>query len=132
LAQGHGIGAYAYFRRIVEDNIYNLLQMLQEDLVTTGGNNLVLQELEKLNGNVPMSTKIDIANHALPDYLRPSGLNPLGALYGALSEGVHSHPDEVCLQKSVTIEKCLKYLVSELSSRKKLRDSFASEVGKIS
>ena len=37
-----------------------------------------------------MSEKIKVANTALPSHLKPDGLNPLGKLYQALSEGVHT------------------------------------------
>ena len=131
LAQGYGIGAFCYFRRIVEKNIYRLLDLLKNELEVTDDNSVLLQNLEMLKDNTPMSNKIEIANHALPEYLVPSGLNPLGRLYGTLSEGVHSLTDEECLEKSVSIEACLEFLISELSSRKKNRDSFASRVGKL-
>ena len=132
LAQGHGIGAFAYFRRIVETNIYSLLNLLEDELRSTGSDERFLNELKALDVNVPMSTRIDYANKVLPENLKPNGLNPLGAIYGALSEGVHADSDDVCLEKSVSIEVCLKYLISELYTRKRSRESFASNIGKIS
>ena len=78
-----------------------------------------------------MSEKIAIANSALPEYLTPSGLNPLGRLYKILSEGVHSYTDDECLKRAHAVEECLKYLVGELASRKKNRDSFASKIGEL-
>jgi len=132
LAQGHGIGAFAYFRRIVETNIYSLLTLLEDEIRSTGSDERILSELKTLDASAPMSTRIEYANKALPENLKPNGLNPLGVLYGALSQGVHADSDEVCLEKSVSIEVCLKYLISELYTRKKGRESFASNVGKIS
>ena len=129
LAQGYGIGAFCYFRRIVENNIYRLLELLKEDLEGVESNNQLIENIEKLKNATPMSDRIELANSALPEYLMPSGANPLGRLYATLSEGVHADSDEVCLKKSESIEKCLKYLISELHSRKKNRDSFASIVG---
>jgi len=76
-----------------------------------------------------MSEKISIANQALPEYLIPEGLNPLGRLYKVLSEGVHSYDDGQCLERAKNIQACIKYMISELATRKKNRDSFKSLIG---
>jgi len=78
-----------------------------------------------------MSEKIKIANTALPEYLASSGLNPLGKLYQILSAGIHGYSDESCLERAKTLQECIKYLISELSSRKKNRESFKKLVGSL-
>ena len=123
LANGYGIGAFAYLRRIIENNINYLLDLLKEDLECTEQNQELIEAVSKLKIESPMSDKIKIANNALPSYLQPDGLNPLGSLYKILSEGVHSKTDEECLNVSNKIEACLKYLISELSHRKKSRSN---------
>ena len=120
----------AFIKNNLENSNINQT-FLKNELEVTDDNSVLLQNLEMLKDNTPMSNKIEIANHALPECLVPSGLNPLGRLYGTLSEGVHSLTDEECLENSVSIEACVEYLISELSSRKKNRDSFASRVGKL-
>lgn len=131
ISNGYGIAAFAYMRRIIERNIEELLSRIQEDVEDTGNESPILAKLAELRTESPMSEKISIANHALPDYLIPSGLNPLGRLYKVLSEGVHSYNDEECLERTKTIQACIKYLIGELSARKKNRDSFKSLVGKL-
>ena len=76
-----------------------------------------------------MSEKIRVANLALPPHLKPDGLNPLGKLYQALSEGIHSLSDTECLERAKAIGECLTFLVSELASRKEHRARFKSLVG---
>ena len=78
------------FRRIVENNINSLLNLLQEDAQSSGAEKTILDALGDLQRETPMSEKIKVANLALPNYLKPDGLNPLGRLYQVLSEGVHS------------------------------------------
>ena len=78
-----------------------------------------------------MSEKIKVANYALPDHLKPDGLNPLGRLYQALSEGVHSLSDQECLERAKVTSECLAFLVSELASRKEHRLRFKSIVGRL-
>lgn len=48
LSQGYGIGAFAYFRRIVENNISNLLDLIQEDAENASNKTEILAALEKL------------------------------------------------------------------------------------
>ena len=129
LSLGYGVAAFAYFRRVVENNIDKLLDLVQEDAQSSGAATKVTAALAELRENPPMSKKIKIANHALPVYLNPDGLNPLGRLYQVLSEGVHNLPEEECLNKAKATSECLAYLVSELASRKKHRTHFKSMVG---
>ncbi|MGJ8482953.1 hypothetical protein ACSFVZ_02890 [Pseudoalteromonas sp. SYSU M81236] len=129
ISNGYGIAAFAYMRRIIERNIHELLSLIQEDVEGSEREIPVLAKLAELRAESPMSDKISIANHALPDYLIPSGLNPLGRLYKVLSEGVHSYDDGECLERAKAIQACIKYLISELAARKKNRESFKNLIG---
>lgn len=131
LANGYGIASFAYMRRIIENNINELLKMLQEDIKSTDTESPLISKLSQLKENTPMKDKIDIANTALPEYLVPSGLNPLGRLYTILSRGIHSDSDETCLELAKTLQECIKYLISELSSRRKNRESFKKLIGSL-
>jgi len=129
ISNGYGIAAFAYMRRIIERNIHELLSLIQEDVEGSESESPVLAKLAELRTESPMSDKISIANHALPDYLIPSGLNPLGRLYKVLSEGVHNYDDGECLERAKAIQACTKYLISELAARKKNRESFKNLIG---
>lgn len=129
LANGYGIAAFAYFRRIIEANISKIFDMLQSDAQDTGGSEEILKAISELRKESPMSDKIKIANNAVPTHLRPDGLNPLGRLYQVLSEGVHTLSDEQCLDKARTLQECVKFLASELASRSEHREKFKSMVG---
>lgn len=131
LANGYGIAAFAYMRRIIENNISDLLDILKEDVEKSDGDSKILEMLAELKKESPMGDKTKIANTALPSYLVPSGLNPLGRLYQVLSEGVHNYSDESCLERANTVLACLKYLISELATRRKNRDSFKALVGNL-
>lgn len=126
---GYGVAAFAYFRRVVESNINGLLDLVQEDAQSSSADTKITAALAELRGNPPMSKKIKIANHALPAYLNPDGLNPLGRLYQVLSEGIHNLSEEECLSKARETSECLAYLVSDLASRKEHRARFKSTVG---
>lgn len=126
---GYGVAAFAYFRRVVENNINGLLDLVQEDAKSSGADTQITAALAELRKDSPMSKKIELANRALPVHLNPDGLNPLRRLYQVLSEGVHNLSEEECLSKARETSKCLAYLVSELASRKKNRTRFKSTVG---
>lgn len=128
ISNGYGIAAFAYMRRIIERNINELLDLIQEDISSTEIESPIIANLAKLRPESKMSDKISIANQALPEYLIPEGLNPLGRLYKVLSEGVHSYDGE-CLNRAKTIQACIKFMISELAARKKNRDSFKSLIG---
>ena len=129
LANEYGIAAFAYFRRVTETNIGRLLDLLQEDAKSSEADPSIAEALAQLRQESPMSEKIRVANLALPPHLKPDGLNPLGKLYQALSEGIHSLSDAECLERAKAIGECLTFLTSELASRKEHRARFKSLVG---
>ena len=131
LSHEYGVAAFAYFRRVVENNINRLLDLVQEDAQASGGANDMLDAISELRTESPMSNKIRVANLALPAHLRPDGLNPLGRLYQVLSEGIHSFSEQECLAKAKVTSECLAFLVSELATRKEHRVRFKSIVGRL-
>jgi len=128
LANGYGVAAFAYMRRIVENNINSLLDLIQEDMDKDSSLALSLAELKKTS---PMSDKIRIANNALPDYLKPDGFNPLGQIYGLLSDGVHSLTDNECLEKAENLQACIEYLISELAAHKQNKEDFKKRLASL-
>ncbi|MNZ00014.1 hypothetical protein D3C78_165930 [compost metagenome] len=88
----------------------------------------LVNKIAELKKTSPMSGKIEIANHALPEYLKPEGFNPLGQIYGLLSDGVHSLLDEQCLDKAKDLQVCLEFLISELATQKKNREDFKNRL----
>ena len=129
LSHEYGVAAFAYFRRVIENNINRLLDLVQEDAQSSTSGAEIISALAELRKESPMSEKIRIANHALPEHLKPDGLNPLGRLYQVLSEGVHNLSDEECLDRAKATSECLAFLVSELASRKEHRTRFKRMVG---
>lgn len=130
-ANGYGIGAFAYFRRIIEDNIGSLLDLIEEEAKASSLSVDVIEALQELRRESPMSERIGVANHALPGYLKTDGINPLGRLYKILSEGVHGLSDVECLEKASEVKDCLGFLVSELASRKLHREQFKKRIARL-
>jgi hypothetical protein len=131
ISNSYGIAAFAYYRRIIESNIHALLDLLRETLADEPKSKEILKALTELKDKSPMSDKIEVANNALPDFLRPNGINPLGTLYKILSEGVHSLSDLECLHRAEKIDGCIKFLINELSSRRKNLTNFKGMINNL-
>jgi hypothetical protein len=94
---GHGIGAVAYFRRVLENKINALLDLIAEAARNENVANEDIEKLEAVKKSHRVEDKIDVASEALPDRLKPGGHNPFDKLYKPLSAGLHGEPDGECL-----------------------------------
>lgn len=112
-AQGYGIAAYAYYRRIVETIIDELLKTI-EGLLEKAEKEKYIQALESVETTRQTSEKIELVKDLLPDTLRPEGFNPLDVLHGALSEGLHELSEDECLERSTSIRNVLVFLISQV------------------
>lgn len=118
---GFGVAAFTYMRRIVEKNIDKLLDLISSDDMADP---TIITAISELKKESPMSSKIAIANTALPPYLIISGHNPLGGMYKVLSEGVHTFTDEECLIRAKTVQKCMEFIIAGLATHRKSREEF--------
>jgi len=131
LSHGYGIAAYAYMRRIAENHIDSLLSLVTKEVEASNPDPELIEKIETLHGNSPMSEKIRIANIAIPSSLNPDGLNPLGKIYKALSEGIHSRSESECLESATNLMESIRYLISELTERSKNRNQYLKITQKI-
>jgi hypothetical protein len=101
--QGLGVGAFVYYRRVVENQknrIFDEILRVSQHLSTDGQ---LLQELEAAKNEVQFTKAVETIKHALPQSLLVNGYNPLLLLHSALSAGVHEHSDEECLEFASSI-----------------------------
>jgi hypothetical protein len=129
-SQGYGIGAFAYYRRIVELVIDDLLQSIRSYIDRND-----LEEfdhaLDAVHASKDTATKIDAVKELLPASLRPGGKNPLGLLFGAYSGGLHSESDDACLEYSAETRIALEYLVSQLAMHDASATQFEASLQRI-
>ena len=95
---GHGIGAHAYFRRVVEETMDEMLTLLVAALKEDGADTEIIKRLEAAKGGHVFERKAKIAADALPERLRPGGINPFGSLHALHSDNLHGKSDEECVQ----------------------------------
>ncbi|REH37958.1 hypothetical protein DFR26_1744 [Paraperlucidibaca baekdonensis] len=129
-SQGYGIGAFGYYRRIVEEIIDGLLDEIAELL--TDSELLEYQDaLAKTKETIVTQEKIDLVKDLLPPILRPEGMNPLSALHSALSEGLHAESDEECLEYAETCREILIFLVNQVAASKAASKGFTDSMRKL-
>ncbi len=131
-SQNYGIGAYAYFRRITEDIIDELLESIHGLIDGEEKQEEYKKALENIRQEKRTSEKIDVVKDLLPNSLIIDGINPLKVLHDALSVGLHGKTDEDCMELSVTIRDSLVYLINQILSNKQGKEQYKKSLAKLS
>lgn len=129
-SQAYGIGAYAYYRRIVEETIDELLDLIS-DLISDEEREKYEEALAETKKTKVTREKIELVKDLLPPILKPKQFNPLKTLHEVLSEGLHGRSDEECLEDASIIRNVLIFLVNSILKRKKDQDEFTKGMKKI-
>jgi|WetSurMetagenome_2_1015567.scaffolds.fasta_scaffold78750_2 hypothetical protein len=129
-SQGYGIGAFAYYRRITEEIIDELLDSIF-DLIDESGKEEYKFVLDKTKTTRVTQDKIDLVKDLLPTILKPNGMNPLGVLHSELSEGMHANSDQDCLEIATHIREILTFLVNQIIQSKESAKQFTTSMKSI-
>jgi hypothetical protein len=113
--QGLGIGAFTYYRRVVENQKNRIFDKIIEVAKKVSMKNDIITDLEAAKMETQFKTGVDKIKHALPESLLISGHNPLVLLHKALSEGVHEKSDRECLELAGSIRIILGELTQKAS-----------------
>jgi hypothetical protein len=97
-SQGLGVGAFAYYRRIVEDQKRRLLDAIIEVARRTNVSTETINLLERAKSETQFSRAVDMVRDAVPPTLFIKGRNPLTILHAALSRNLHGASDAECLK----------------------------------
>lgn len=132
ISQNYGIGAYAYLRRIVENEIVKIVEDLSK--IDRPESAKIKELLKEFEVSHTMSNLIEGINDYLPNSLKNLGDNPFKVLYGQLSGGIHEFSEEECFDKAKQIDQLLKFVIKKINEEnsevknvreamKKLRES---------
>lgn len=116
LSVSYGIGAFAYFRRIIENEIKRLVKDISE--LDFDGSDKVKLAWSEYEMNHQMSNLITNINPYIPKSLKEIGDNPIKLLHDQLSGGIHEFSEEVCLVKARQIDVLLRYVIKKVNSEK--------------
>ena len=111
--QGLGIGAFGYYRRVVENQKKRILGEIIKAAKKLGATTEAVQKLEAAKDETQFSKALDNVKDTIPQALMINGQNPLRLLYSALSVGLHDRDDDHCLERARSI----RIVLTELSER---------------
>jgi hypothetical protein len=111
---GLGIGAFTYYRRVVESHKNQIL----DEVIRVGEKiaipSAMLRILQAAKDEIQFSKAMETVKDAIPQALLVNGHNPLTLLHRALSVGVHDLSDVECLQRAHDVRVVLIELAERL------------------
>ena len=127
-SHGLGIGAFTYYRRVVEnqknrllDEIIKVVQKVEPSPAE------IIADLSKAKETFQFTQAVTGVKLAIPQALLIDGHNPLLLLHSALSSGIHDKSDEDCLELAKSIRLVLAGLAERLgqalSQQKELNEA---------
>jgi hypothetical protein len=118
-----GIAALAYMRRVVEDTVNQLLDILINEARVAGAH-VDLPELERVKTGKVFEKKIEFAKALVPKRLMHGGHNPLDKLHAVASEGIHALSDEECVAVFDSARAVFEYFFENLPEQQKAEEGF--------
>ena len=129
-AQGLGIGAATYFRRIVEEQWQRLVTEIRQAAAQLGAKDLELYDAALKE--TQFSRAVGMLTDAIPEKLLIlDGENPLTLLYQPLSRQLHGLTDEECLQQAADIRVVLTALLENIANVLKDQDELHRAVKRL-
>ena len=110
-----GLGALAYFRRVIENKVSMLLDLIAEAAKLANFEPEELARIDEIKNSHHLDVKIEYASKILPPNLRPGGHNPLNKLYAIASTGIHGKSDQECLDDFNSARFEFEYLFKNLT-----------------
>lgn len=115
--QGLGIGAFAYYRRVVDHQRGRIMDEIIKAAEKQATPTETINLLREAKAEDQFSRSVEMIKDAIPQSLLIQGHhNPLTLLYSALSKGLHAETDEVCLELAQSIRIVLGELAERLAA----------------
>jgi hypothetical protein len=110
-----GIGAFTYYRRVVENKKDELIDEIIQVAKKVDEGSEVIDSLVKAKETFQFSRAIKDIKPAIPIVLLINGENPLLLLHSALSTGIHGMTDEECLEIAKDVRRVLTALTERIA-----------------
>lgn len=114
-SQGLGIAAFAYYRRVVENQKNALFDAIINIAQATGSPEVMVKELMSAKTEKQFDKAVNSIKSGIPDALLINHNNPLTLLHSALSVGLHEESDDECLRRARVIRLVLYTLAERLN-----------------
>lgn len=129
--QGLGIAAFAYYRRVVENQKAKIIGEILKVAEKLNADPELIEDLKAAKLETRFTEAIGRIKHGLPPVLLIDGHNPLTLLHSALSEGLHGNSDEDCLELATSIRVVLTELVERMATAVKEEAVLTSAVQRL-
>lgn len=129
--QNLGMGSLTYLRRVVEDKLNFILDMIAVEASGVGFAQEDVSKVEEVKARGLFKEKIDLAVTILPPSLRPGGHNPIDALHDLVSDGIHRRSEEECVEVFDRVRFVFEYLFREIDARRRNAAEYAGAVAKL-
>ncbi len=113
--QGLGVGAFTYYRRVVEHQRSSIIDEIIKAASRLNASEETLAALAAAKKETQFSKSVGLVKDAIPQALLVHGHNPLTILHTALSDGLHDRSDEHCLELAHDIRVILADLAERIS-----------------
>lgn len=127
---GRGIGAMAYFRRIVENSWKNLL----DDVISLADpikDKKSIKILNKSKNNWQFAKSVKESNLILPKSFMVDSNNLLLLLHNATSRGIHALTDEESLEAAKDVKLMLNVLLKKIADLKEEKNTLKQSIKKL-
>lgn len=111
--QGLGIGALAYYRKVIENQKDQIIDEIIRVVRRTGSPEPHIEKLKSAKMEKRFKEAVELISDALPQALLINGYNPLALLDQAISKGSYAHNDTDALKLATALRRIL----SELAER---------------
>ena len=101
--QGMGIGAFAYYRRVVEEQKTRIFDKIIDVAKKLGTKDGQIAQLQQDRDKWSFEASAEALKDIMPRELFMDGQNPLMLLHRALSANLHERSDKECLELAETI-----------------------------
>lgn len=125
LSQNYGMGAFAYLRRIVQNEIETIVVDLSK--IDRPESEKIRDLISAYKKDHQMEKLISGIGPYMPSSFKGFGENPIKYLYNQLSGGIHDFTESECAEKADSINTVLTFVIKRLndenSELKKVRDA---------
>ena len=126
-----GLGGVAYLRRVVENRMNDLIDLVVDTARALGDDSPALARAEELKADKRFTAKVEFATPLVPKTLVKGGHNPMAELHDLASEAVHSRSEDECTETFDKSKLAFEYLIKNLEVSRDEAEQFVRAMDKL-
>ena len=132
LSQSYGLGACAYMRRILENQVNSIIDSIIKIKKQDNDSEESIKELISIKKGKVLDTKLKLAYKFAPQSIIVEGHNPLKLMYELLSNGVHEKSEDDCTKTASQLLSIFEYVIVELKRQQENKEKFIKFIRSVS